>query len=336
MPRRSAVGPDAIAALPNLLTAFFRAAKGRRHQREVIAYEAQLSDNLSRLAVAIRRGEAPVGDWSSFTVYDPKERLILAPAFADRVFHHALMAQIGPVLDRGLVDDTFACRTGKGNLRAVLRCQQHSRRFAVVVGADVRAYFATIDHGILMGLLARRFKHPLTLGLCAQVLERRPGPPGVGLPIGALTSQHFANLYLDGLDRYLQETLKVRGYVRYMDDLRWWVDDAARGRETLAAVRAWALTERALVIKPQASIGASARGVSFLGFRVWPGRLGLGPRRRRRYVEARARWEGRYLRGEIDVLGLQQGITAAIAITAHAEAVAWRRGELQRRPPVDA
>jgi hypothetical protein len=103
---------------------------------------------------------------------------------------------------------------------------------------------------------------------------------------------------------------------------------ASRGRETLA--------ERALVIEPQASVGASARGVSFLGFVVWPGRLGLGPRRRRRYVETRARWEGRYRRGEIDAFGLQQGITVAIAITAHAEAAAWRRGELQRRPPVDA
>ncbi len=105
---------------------------------------------------------------------------------------------------------------------------------------------------------------------------------------------------------------------------------APRGRETLA--------ERALVIKPQASIGLSARGVSFLGFVVWPGRqgLGLGRRRRRRFGEARARWEGRHRRGEIDAFGLQQGITAAIAITAHAAAAAWRRGELQRRPPVDA
>jgi hypothetical protein len=103
---------------------------------------------------------------------------------------------------------------------------------------------------------------------------------------------------------------------------------APRGRETL--------TERALVIKPQASIGASARGDSFLGFVVWPGRLGLGPGRRRRYVLAWARWEGRFRRGAIDALGLQQGITAAIAITAHAEAAAWRRGEPQRRPPVDA
>ncbi len=100
---------------------------------------------------------------------------------------------------------------------------------------------------------------------------------------------------------------------------------APRGRETLA--------ERAIVIKPQASGGASARGISFQGFVVWPGHLGP---RRRRYVEARARWEGRFRRGEIDALGLQQGITAAIAITAHAATAAWRRGELQRRPPVDA
>jgi hypothetical protein len=89
------------------------------------------------------------------------------------------------------------------------------------------------------------------------------------------------------------------------------------------------------MIKPQASVGASACGVSFLGFRVWPGRLGPGPRRRRHF-EARAPWEGRYRREEIDAFGLQQGITGSIAITAHAEAAAWRRGELQRRPPVDA
>lgn len=156
---------------------------------------------------------------------------------------------------------------------------------------DVRAYFASIEHSILRTVLARRFKDPGLLALCDAILASVPGGPGRGLPIGALTSQYFANRYLDVLDRYLLEGLRVRGVVRSMNDVVWWCDSRKAARAALAAVWDFAARERAVTVKARARIGRSAHGVTFLGFRVLPGALRLSLRRRRCYAAARDRWE---------------------------------------------
>jgi hypothetical protein len=118
------------------------------------------------------------------------------------------MLHVGPVLERALVDDCYACRLGKGSLAAVRRAQHHLQRFPWFVKTNIRAYFASIDHHRLGQLLGRRLKDPAVLALCKRILAQRPGPQGRGLPIGALTSQHFANTYLDGFDRFLLEQRK--------------------------------------------------------------------------------------------------------------------------------
>ena len=338
MPRRSAIGLADIAHLGTLAPAFHEAARGKRERDDVRAFAADLDGQLSRLGDDILAGRVPDGRWTSFRIFDPKPRRILAPAFRDRVLHHALMAHMGPVLERALVDDTFACRPGRGTLAAVLRAQHHVRRFPWYVKADMRAYFASIDHQCLRTILERRFKDPGLLALCDRILARTPDPPGRGLPIGALTSQHFANSYLDGLDRFLLEGLRVhvRGLVRYMDDVVWFCDSHATARETLARATEFATRERGLEIKPDARIARSTEGLSFLGFRILPGPLRLSLRRRRRYREARGRWESAFARGEVSARALQSGYASALAITAHTGAVAWRRAELSRRPPLDA
>ncbi len=335
MPKRSAVSLDDIASFESLSAAFWRAARHCSDRDEVRVFAARLDENLATLRADILAERVPDGRWKEFAVVDPKPRRILAPCFRDRILHHALMGQMGPVLDRALVDDTYACRVGRGTLAAVHRAQQHARSGAWFVKIDVRAYFASIDHGILLALLARRFKHPRLLALCGRILSRTPDFVGRGLPIGALTSQHFANTYLDGLDRFLLEGLRVRGMVRYMDDAIWWCDDRDRAAKTLDEVRQYLARERRLEVKPDARIGRSRDGVQFVGFRVLPWRLRLSLRRRRRYTAARRRWETRYATGEIDGLALQRGYDAALAVTAHADAVRWRRAELMRRPALD-
>jgi hypothetical protein len=332
MARRSSLRPEGVADLDTLTEAFARAAKGRSAHPNVARFRADLSTNLTRLGDDLRAGVAPVGRWTELRVFDPKPRRILAPCFADRVVHHALMLHAGPVIDRALVADTLACRAGKGSLAAVLRAQQHVRRFPWFVKLDVRAYFASIQHDRLRALQAKRFRSPALRDLFARILERTPDPPGVGLPIGALTSQYFANLYLDGLDRHLLEAVRVRGFVRYMDDVVCWVDDAARAREVAVAAAEWARADRGLCLKPPV-IGRSVRGVSFLGFRVLAGALRLSLRRKRRYRKARVRWEAGYREGRP---GLQAGYAAALGVTAHAHARAFRRADLVHRPPVDA
>jgi retron-type reverse transcriptase len=203
-----------MAELDNLTCAFHRAARGKATRPEVRAFRDRLDANLAEMGEDIRSGALRLGGFRAFRIYDPKPRVIHAPVFRDRVIHHALMRQLGPIIERRLVDDTFACREGKGALAAVHRAQAHHRRFRYFVKVDMRSYFASIDHAVLSAQLRRLFKHPGTLRLLAQVLASHdPDGQGRGLPIGALTSQHFANLYLAPLDRFLLERLRVRGMV---------------------------------------------------------------------------------------------------------------------------
>ncbi len=330
--KRSPVGLAEVADWHTLAAAFHRAALGKTRRDEVRLFRADLHGELARLRADILNGTVAVGSMRSFRIRDPKPRIIHAPCFRERVLHHALMAHAGPVLDRALVDDTFACRAGKGTVAAVQRARHHLRRHPWYAKIDIRAYFASIDHAILMGQLARRFKDRDLLGLMARTVFAHHVAPGRGLPIGALTSQHFANHYLGGLDRLLLETCRVRGVVRYMDDVVWWGDDKATVRETLDRVRRFAASELRLEVKETVQIGRSRDGVAFCGYRILPGRLLLSRRRKRRYADARAQWEDAFAAGRIDDVTLQARVADALAVTAQADAAAWRREQLRRRP----
>lgn len=330
--KRSTLDLAAIADWDTLTAAFHRAALGKARRPEVRAFRANLDHELVALRDAILSGEPGCRPMRAFRIFDPKPRLIHAPAFRDRVLHHALIAHVGPVIERSLIFDSYACRLGKGTVAAVQRCQHFARRFAWYGQIDIRAYFASIDHQVLQRLLARRFKNRSLLSFLAAIVEGHATQAGKGLPIGALTSQHFANFYLDGADRVLSEDQRVRGLVRYMDDTVWWADNKEAVRQTLLAVSDFLRRERRLKVKPPAVIGQSSHGVSFCGFRILPGAILLSRRRRQRYAAARSRWERAFQEGEIDARGLQAGYASALGMTAAADARAWRRLQLQRVP----
>lgn len=330
--RRSAVGLTEIADFHNLARAFHVAARGKRGRGEVEAFRANLDRELCALQAELLDGCVAVGRMRSFRIHDPKPRTIHAPCFRERVLHHAVMAHVGPVLERALVADTFACREGKGSLAAVLRAREHLRRHAWYAQIDIRAYFASIDHAVLLRLLERKLKDAGLLSLLSRIVAAYREQPGKGLPIGALTSQHFANFYLAGLDRLLLEACHVGGLVRYMDDVVWWGSDRAEARRTLAAARSYLADELRLEIRRPAGVGRSRNGLAFCGYRIRPDRLLLSRRRKQRYCTCRRSWERAYVDQKIDSRALQAGYASALAITAHADAAAWRREQLRRQP----
>jgi hypothetical protein len=244
------------------------------------------------------------------------------------------MAHVGPELDRRLIHDTYACRVGKGNLAAVQRAHSFVRRHPWYGKLDVRAYFHSIHHQTLKASLRRCVKGS-ALGLCHRIIDGFHTAPGRGLPIGALSSQHFANWYLAPLDRLLSDHPDVRAVVRYMDDCVFFCDDKADALRVVAAATALARDALRLTLHP-GWIQRTACGLSFLGFRVYPGARRLSRRRQRRFRRARARAERAFAAGRIDARALQADMAAALAITAHADSRAWRRGQLARCPPPDA
>jgi RNA-directed DNA polymerase len=330
--KRSAIDLSMIADWDTLSAAYHRAAKGKTNRTEVRIFRAGLFRQLAALREDILAGNPRLSPMRVFQIRDPKPRLIHAPVFRDRVLHHAVIAHVGPVLERSLVFDSYACRIGKGTIAAVQRCQHFARRFPWYGQIDVKSYFASVDHEILTGLLARRFKKRELLEFLRTLIAAHEAEPGKGLPIGALTSQHFANFYLDACDRFLLENMKVRGMTRYMDDIVWWTESKEAARGVLSALTDFLQVHRGLLVKTPARIGRSSEGLSFCGFRVLPGAILLSRRRRRRYAEARARWEKAYERGEIDARGLQAGYASALALTKWADARAWRAEQLRRAP----
>ena len=330
--KRSAVGLPELADWHNLASAFQAAARGKRGRGDVEAFRANLDHELASLQDGLLSGTLRPGPMRCFRIRDPKPRLIHAPGFRDRVLHHAVMAHVGPVLDRALVFDTYACRTGKGTLAAVQRASAHAARWPWFAQIDVRAYFASIDHAILLGLLGRKFKDPALLRLLADIIQAHEASPGRGLPIGTLTSQHLANFYLNGVDRLLLEDGRVRGFVRYMDDLAWWTEDRAAARAALDCARDYLADRLHLAVKHPVRVGRTRHGLTFCGFRILPSRTLLSRRRRQRYAALRQRAERAWQQGWIDGPGLQSAYASALALTLHADALSWRREQLRRRP----
>jgi len=330
--KRSAVGLDAVVEWQNLLNAYYRAASGKRQQKDVLSFSLNLQTELVALREAVISGVYTPEKMVCFNIFDPKHRVIFAPAFRDRVLHHALMAHIGPVLDRSLVFDTYACRTGKGTLAAVKRCQQHMGRFVWYTKIDVAAYFANIDHAVLKQLIKRRLKNSAVLNLVDTMIDAFCVEPGKGLPIGALTSQYFANYYLSGLDRALLERFGAGAMVRYMDDVMWWGNSKEEVVSILHQTQTYLNERLLLTVKPNVQIGRCIRGVTYCGYRMFSNELRLTQRKKRRYSLRRRYWENQYRLGKVDENGLQSGYASVHAVTAHAQSVAWRKEQLRRFP----
>jgi RNA-directed DNA polymerase len=250
-----------------------RAAQGKK-TREVAAFLLDLEPEVLRLEEELRARRYEPRLYKTFWVYEPKPRQISAAAFRDRVVQHALCAEIEPALEQCAVGQSFACRRGKGVHAAVASARRGCQRHSHALKMDVRHFFESMHHDALKRLLWQAIQDPDLRWLCERIIDAgAPGSAaGRGLPIGNLTSQHFANFYLGPLDRYVLRAERAGWYVRYMDDLLIFGDSAQSLWGVAERVTVWAAQTLGLVMKPEVtSVQAVQEGVPFLGFRVWPG-----------------------------------------------------------------
>ena len=293
---------DEIVSVPNLERAATAAAKGKRNSPEVARFLGQADEELPQLSAELVTGEYTPRPYRQFRIRDPKPRTISCADFRDRVIHHAVCDVIGPLIERRFIYDSYACRTGKGAHRAAARAQAMARRHCYFLKLDVAGFFDSVDHEILLALLAHTFREKRLLVLMEVII--RSAPPGAragkGLPIGNLTSQWFANLYLDGLDHYVKEEMRMPGYIRYMDDMLVFGDSKAGLWRTHDAIRDNLDRHRALYLKKTATVLAPVtEGIPFLGLRIFPGRWRL---QRQRFLRTRRRMRGQersFLAGEL-------------------------------------
>lgn len=295
---------ERLTSWENLMLAYRKASLGKRGQAGVAEFEHRLEENVFDLMEELTSGDYAPGPYRSFPIHEPKRRLISAAPFRDRVVHHALCNVIEPIFEASFVADSFANRVGKGTHRALERCQRLARRHAFVLSCDVREFFPSVDHEILRGILERKIVDGRVLALADRVLhggrgvlddeytmEYFPGDDLLaplrprGLPIGNLTSQFWANVYLSPFDHFVKRTLRCPGYVRYVDDFLLFADDKATLWRWKGEVERW-LERLRLKIHAGAHPRPVTEGVAFLGWIVRPGRRRL---KRRKAVHFRRR-----------------------------------------------
>lgn len=332
---------DQIVERENLRLALARALRAKRHRAEPRLFIAHTEQHLREMATQVREGVFPLGRYRQFVIRDPKERTITAPCFAERVLHHAIMNVCEPFFERQLICDSYACRTGRGRVAAVERAKHFAGASPFFLKMDVRSYFASVSHDVLVGGLSRVFKDTRLLVLLERIIRSFQVGPGHGLPIGSLTSQHFANFYLGGVDRFVKEGLRVRKYVRYMDDMLLFGRSYDELQTSLAKCETFLNQSLRLQLKAVPYINRTSLGVEFLGCRVFPDRVLVSRGSRVRFHRKMTRLENQYLRGEVDELELQKRATSLVAFMRAAGARSWhfRQGVLQhlpvsgRRPP---
>jgi len=257
----------------SLFTAYRRASKCKRYNRDVLIFSENLEENLIQLQNELVWKLYQPSPPREFYVTIPKKRLITAPAFRDRIVHHALCAVIEPLFERRFIYDSYACRYGKGNHAAVARLQYFERLALNKWGSyyaykgDIKGYFPSIPHDILKQLIQHTIADKDVLWLLDIIIDSS----GVkGLPIGALTSQLMANLYLDKLDHFVKETLGCKFYLRYMDDFVVLAPDKMEARNIEKRITHYIENVLLLEMNPKSGMVKWCNGIHFCGFRVWP------------------------------------------------------------------
>jgi RNA-directed DNA polymerase len=342
-----------ICAYANLFHAFRDARKnGKRSKANVAAFEYHLEMELNGLQEELARKTYQPGHYHHFYIYERKRRKISAAPFRDRVVHHALCNVIEPIFEARFIHDSYACRVGKGTHRAIERAQMFARRHPYALQCDVAQFFPSIDHAILRGLLARCIADDDTLWLIDQILNSGVGVladeytmryfPGDdpstgsgqalfavnrprGLPIGNLTSQFWANVYLNELDYFVKHQLHCSAYVRYADDFVLFSDDKHQLHAWRAEIIVFLQTLRLRLHAERASVFDTRGGFTFLGFRIFPHYLRLRKDNARAFARRLNEMSAGYTAGEITSAEIGERVQSWIAHASFGRTYQLRR-----------
>ena len=320
-----------------------RAAAGKRSKPGVVAFLANLETEVLRLERELKSDSYRPGRYTKIEIFDPKHRIVSAAPFRDRVVHHAFCAVCEPIFERGFIYDSYANRIGKGTHRAVARYERFRDRARYVLRCDIFRYFPSIDHEILKADLRRRISCARTLNLADRIVDGSNPQEAVyrlfpgddlltplerrrGLPIGNLTSQFFANVYLDGLDHFCKEVLRTKGYVRYVDDFALFHDDVGQIRDWRERIVVFLAGRRLVLHDHKTMILPTSETAPFLGFVLLPdGRRRLPEENVRRFRNRLRGLRDRWRQGTVTREEVQIRVRSWIAHADHANTRRLRR-----------
>lgn len=327
-----------LTSFENLYAAWRKAAKGKRKHPSVASFEINLPDELIRLQHDLEQQTWQPSPYYSFHIRDPKRRLVSAAIFRDRVVHHALYNVTEALFENTFIADSYANRKGKGTHAALDKAQAYMRHYPYVLQCDLRQFFPSIDHAILESLLNRKIIDEKLRWLMRQIINSGAGihqddyqmvyfpqddlfaaSRPRGLPIGNLTSQYWANVYLNELDQFVKRELHCRAYVRYVDDFLLFADDKTQLWEWKTAIREFLYGLRLSLHEKSSTVYPVNNGLPFLGFRLYPDHRLLKRKNGVNFQHRLQRNYRAYARGELSYTDLNLRVQGWIAHVSKAD-----------------
>lgn len=289
---------EQIISWQNFRLAFLKASKGKSRSSEVILFTTKLDENLEVLRHGIANQTYSIGEYRQFKIYDPKERIISVASFKDRVIHHAIINILEPIFEKQFIFHTYACRKGKGTHAAARYVFKKARSNNFFLKLDIKKYFDSIDHTELKRQLIRIIKDKRCLILLFKIIDSYYFQENKGLPIGNLTSQFFANLYLSSLDHFILEQLKSACYARYMDDMIILADSVQELKEISHSIQMYIKQKLDLTLK-QEIYGKVSKGIPFLGWEITNNSITVLSKTRKRMKKKLKEIQHDFLSGKI-------------------------------------
>ena len=335
---------DELISYLHLLASFHAAAKAKRGKSEVACFELYLERHLLQIQEQLAQQVWAHQPYFSFEIHDPKRRWVSAAAFADRVVHHALVRQIEPLFEAHFLPQSFANRKGLGTHRAIAQAKQHASALPYALQCDLKQFFASVDHAVLLNLLAQKISCARTLFLAQTILASGDGIlherydmmyfPGDdllaiqrprGLPIGNLTSQFWANVLLHELDTLVVHELGCSAYVRYVDDFLLFGESKKQLWAYKAAIRDKLNALRLCMHEASSTVYPVKNGIPFLGMRIWPETVKLKSRNARAFEARLKKMQKAVALGHLSLHEAQTRIAGWVAHAQQADSFALRQ-----------
>lgn len=322
-----------IISLDNLFSAWDKFKIGKRRRADVQQFEWRLEDNIFKLHYDLKNKAYRHDAYSSFIIHDPKRRHIHKATVRDRVLHHAIFSTLNPLFEPTFIANSFSCRINKGTHKGISILNDQLRQISgnghkdcFALKCDIKKFFDTINQNILLGIMRRKIKDDNAVWLLREAIFSYSSKYSdifnqKGVPIGNLTSQLFANIYMNEFDQFVKHKLRVKNYLRYTDDFIIVSADWQYLRELINPIKSFLSIKLSLKLHPKkVTIDKFSCGIDFLGYVTLPHYRLLRTKTRRRMFRKLHQQSDKYISGIISKNSYSQSLNSYLGVMSHADA----------------
>lgn len=308
----------------NLYNAYYRICKNKRNKSHILKYDIDLETNLTNLLNDLKNNNYKPGKYREFLIYEPKERLIRSLPFRDRIVHQWYIEEfIKPYIIPRFIKDSYACIEGRGSHTGIRQLQKYMRRLYktnkdyYVLKCDINKYFYNVNKSILFNIMKKYISDKDLLNLTKVIIF--DNDEEVSIPIGNYTSQYFANIYLNELDYYIKEELKIKYYIRYMDDFVILLNTKKECIQIKSLIENFLNEKLYLKLNSKSKFFHNRFGIDFLGYRIFNDYLLLRNNSKKKIRKKIRKWNKAYDNGTLDTHKVKLSINSWLAHIKHCD-----------------